>query len=496
LLVATLFTAPGAGAGEQARAAEPGYDRQRLLAGHLLRRAGFGPTPQELEHVLRVGLGAYVDEQLNPSAVDDSAAASVYEPLSSGPASYRFQESWYLRMRLSRRQLLEKTTLFWHKHFATSSALIRNGSSLSHEQELMLRENAFASFRTLLARVTRDRAMLVFLGNDGNDGQARDAGGNPIPPNENYARELLQLFSMGPTRLELDGTPVVDADGRAVPNYSENDVREIARALTGWITGTLRSGKRSKFRPALHDAGPKVIFGKTLAGRPGKDGALEVEDVVDLIMEHPSTAPFMARALILDFATETPTPGYVSRVARVFQQTGGDVRATLRALLLDPEFTSDAAVRTQFKTPIEHVLGIARALGLGGATGNSLDDFARMAGQEVYRPPSVFSFYAPGEKASLVTTYYVQKRDEVSASVAFGGGGSQGGSFDAAAFLSPHSVTTPEQAVDALADTLLTAPLAPDVRAEVLAFMNGEVTEAKVRGAAWLVLCSPDFQLN
>lgn len=474
------------------------YDRDRLIAGHLLRRIGFGPTEADIERVLRLGVGGYVDEQLAPETIDDRAALRVVGQIarSSNPAKPQLQ--WYLRMIYSRRQLLEKTTLFLHKHFATSAANIPDGFRLLDDQIAMFRRGAFGSFRSLLENVTRDRAMLHFLNNDRNDGNATDANGDRVPPNENYAREFLQLFSMGPTKLDPGGEPVLDADGGAVPNYTEEDVREVARALTGWAA--LPRQKSAAFVPALHDSRPKSIFGARLEGRRGAAGAREVEDVVDLVMRHPSTAPFMARALILDFVTVTPSPAYVRRVADVFRSTDGDMHATLRAMLLDPEFTSQAVVRTQYKTPIEQVIGTYRALSISSPRTLSLAFEARyftsQAGEQLYFPPNVFSFYAPGDKEALATTFYVFSRDTTAADFAYNVSMFVSGVFDAEQFVERHAITSPVQCVDALSDALLTAELQPAVRAEILAYMGSEVTPVKVRGAAWLVMCAPDFQLN
>ncbi len=474
------------------------YDRDRLVAGHLLRRVGFGPTEADIERVLRLGVGGYLDEQLAPETIDDREATRVVGLISRSHSPAKPQLQWYLRMIYTRRQLLEKTTLFLHKHFATSAANIPDGYRLLDDQIAMFRRGAFGSFRSLLENVTRDRAMLHFLNNNRNDGNATDSNGDRVLPNENYAREFLQLFSMGPTKLDPGGEPVLDADGVPVPNYSEQDVQEVARALTGWAA--LPRQKAAAFLPALHDSRPKSIFGVPLDGRRGAAGAREVEDVVDLVMRHPSTAPFVARALILDFVTVTPSPAYVRRVADVFRATDGDMRATLRAMFLDSEFTSQSVVRTQYKTPIEQVIGTYRALSISSPRTLSLAFEARyftsQAGQQLYFPPNVFSFYAPGDKEALATTFYVFARDTTAAELTYNVSMVVSGVFDAEQFVERHAVTSPERCVDALADALLTAELEPAVRTEILDYIGSEVTPAKVRGAAWLVMCSPDFQLN
>ncbi len=474
------------------------YDRDRLLAGHLLRRAGFGPSPADMKLILKKGTTAWIDQQLNPSRIDDSVAEAKLpkQPKRMDRESRGWIVRWYSRMVYSRRQLLEKMTLTWHEHFAASIQKVYDGRFM-HNYEEMLRRNALGSFRQMIVDVTRDNAVLVFLDNDPNNGQAYDDEGNPIPPNENYARELLQLFTMGPVRLNMNGTPVVGSDGQPLPNYTETDVRNLARALTGWDADWSKAGP-SIFYPSEHDPNDKVVFGTTIAGRTGDDGALEVEDVADLIMRQPSTAPFIAKELIQRLATETPTPGYVERVATVFKTTNGDLKATVRAIFTDQEFTSDAVVRTQFKTPIEQFVGTVRALE-GQTQGNTLFDVTGDAKHRLYYPPSVFSFFRPGQKRTLVNTALAIKRDSGGDELTNGyvnNKHDRDTSFDARQLIRKYKLRTPEQAVDYLSDALLAGELRPEVRQIVVDYMDGSVDEVKFRGAAWLIVCSPEFQRN
>jgi uncharacterized protein (DUF1800 family) len=214
--------------------------------------------------------------------------------------------------------------------------------------------------------------------------------------------------------------------------------------------------------------------------------------VVDIIMRHPSTAPFISKELILKLATETPTPGYVSRVATVFKTRNGDLKATVRAIFTDPEFTSDGVVRTQFKTPIEQFVGVVRALD-AKTKGAALSVWCQDAGHLVYYPPSVFSFYRPGQKSALVNTAQATVLDTIADSIA---SDFYDMSIDVAKLVKKNRLQTPEQIVDFLSNALLEAPLDPAVRDRVLAYMGGRTDEAKFRGALWLILCSPDFQRN
>src|SRR5205823_3278311 len=247
------------------------------------------------------------------------------------------------------------------------------------------------------------------LDNDYNSGTDYDDAGNKIPPNENYARELMQLFSLGTSQLNLDGTPITDANGVPLPPYTETDVREVARALTGWHVD-YDNFSRGMFEPYDHDSDDKVILGVTVTGRQGDDGANEVNDVINILMAQPTNAPFISKILIQKLATETPTAGYVERVATVFKNSGGDIKATVRAILNDDEFISAGVVQTQYKEPIEQFVGPLRAL-KAKTQGGALADWTNSAQQMIYYPPSVFSFYPPGQKGNLVNTALVTERD-------------------------------------------------------------------------------------
>jgi uncharacterized protein (DUF1800 family) len=494
--------APAFGA-DSVLAAVPPTAQDRILAGHLLRRISFGPTPAEVNLALRTGRANYVKWQLY-GAIDDTPALRALPPLPTGERAYyddaAYIRRWYTRMVYSRRQLLERMTLIWHEHFATSNEKV-GAPLVMYKQENFLRSRALVNFRDLLLGITTDQAMLLWLDNNYNNGNKFDRDGNRILPNANYAREFLQLFSMGPVQLNMDGTPIVDANNVPLPSYTEDDIKAVARAFTGWkiddydLPGRLGYRfSRAFFLPRRHDATDKTIFGVTIKGRPGPGGALEVTDVVNLVMKQPSVAPFISKMLIQKLATETPTPGYVQRVATVFQTAKGDIRKVLTAILNDPEFVSDAVVRTQFKEPIEHFVGPARALS-ALTRGGQFIDWTYTTRQLLYYPPSVFSFYPPGQKRTLVNTALVTYRDRGADDFASGYTDTR---FDPAVLKRRYRLTTatPTQIVDFLADALLVAPLSDDIRTEIVSYMDGRVDDEKFRGAVWLIMCSPDFQRN
>jgi uncharacterized protein (DUF1800 family) len=491
--------APGAVSGLRAM-----RDQQRLLAGHLLRRLGFGPNRAEMHEVLRLGLAAYTELQLHPERIDDRSGQRYYLPPPSDDGT-SMPPAWLSRMAYSRRQLLEKMTLIWHEHFP-SSYLSVGAYTLLRDQENFLRAHALGHFRDLLIGITTDNAMLRYLSNNQNNGRALDAQGHRVPPNENYARELLQLFSLGVNRLHMDGTLVLDPQSRPVPAYSETDVKEIARALTGWTASHPSSIDPENlaevippatFAPNQHDAGTKVVLGTVIAADPD-DGAVDVRRVVDVIMAQPNVAPFIAKELILKLATETPSPAYVERVATVFAASDGDLRATVRAILTDDEFYSPAVVRSQYKTPVEYVVGALRGLGVRTTGSNSLYYWTYTTGELVFSPPNVFSFYRPGHKDSLVTAAYVITRDQATDMLTSGKvDGYFDAKWDAADLIRRQRLAAnPGRAVDLLAQELLAAPASPELRQALLDYIGPAVSEEKLRGAAWLMLSSPEYQAN
>ncbi len=470
------------------------YDQQRLLAGHLLRRIGFGPNTQELSAVLSQGWDAYINSQLNPSSIDDSAAQAKFAPVpTDANDSYGYQRRWYSRMFYSRRVLQEKMTLILHEHFATSLAKVGYALYMSNQEEF-LRANALGSFRNLLIGISKDKAMLVWLDNNYNSGTARDSSGNLIPPSQNYARELLQLFTLGTSKLDRYGNILRDSNGNPVPAYTENDVAEVARALTGWyIEGSTDNLTNTvKFDPNLHDAGNKVIFGQTIIGQTGSAGQNELTSVIDLIMKQSTHSRFIAKILIQKLATETPSPSYIDYVGQVYSRNSGSLKYAVQAILTYPDFTSDAVVRTQYKNPIEQFVGALRGLNATLSTSNNvLIDWTTKAAQKIYYPPSVFSFYPPGRKVNLVNTALVTYRDQAANAFVV-----DSSLTNFSTLLSANNLTTPELVVDYLSDALLTAPLDSSVRSRILTYMNGSISVSKVKGAAWLLLCSPDFQRN
>ena len=385
----------------------------------VLNRLAFGARPGDATQVRAMGVDRWIALQLTPDRIDDAAAEQLvghYETLNASTSDLvetfrqvqqaRRREQMQLRADgdttaskrdarreafagdpqlrelarraqrivgdvqsaklaravVSERQLDEVMVDFWENHFSVYSGKGQTRLFLASYDRDVIRPHALGKFRDLLGAVAKSPAMLFFLDNwqsaadsthptlaaarqprQRRFGLARQPAPAPRRArglNENYARELMELHTLG-----VDG------------GYSQKDVIEVARALTGW-TMNPRDGA-FVFRPEMHDAGTKVVLGHMLpAGRGVEDG----EDVLDIVARHPSTARFVTTKLVRHFVSDSAPPGLVSRCAGIFTKTDGDIRETMRCIVSSPEFFSRAAYRAKVKTPFEVVASALRAM--------------------------------------------------------------------------------------------------------------------------------------
>ncbi len=387
---------------------------------HALSRLTFGARPGDVEAVRAMGVDKWIDVQLHPERINDSASDQYFAALESyNTSSQSLQEKYpppnqllqrlgakgdrskltpaerdelaaategvrrvtveaqsgrVDRALLSERQLQEVMTDFWLNHF---SVYIQKGQperyQLAQYESKVIRPNSLGKFHTLLEAVAKSPAMLFYLDNwesqadsnrprleairAGRPGSLRNARGGLLTPeqqqaamrrrgglNENYGRELLELHTLG-----VDG------------GYTQSDVINVARALTGWtFPRPQQGGGTFTFNPQMHDAGEKIVLGHKLpAGRGIEDG----EDVLDIVARHPATAHYIAFKLVRRFVSDTPPADLVERAAATFMRTDGDIREVVRTIVTSPEFFSHAAYRSKVKSPFEVVVSALRALG-------------------------------------------------------------------------------------------------------------------------------------
>ena len=358
------------------------------LISHLMRRAGFGVNRDELEVYAAKGYEATVEELLHPEdqpRFEDDLVYRYFPYFRIGTAIASQQSHWMLRLISSRRPLEEKLALFWHQVFATGFSKVENAPDMDRQLQ-MLRGFGMGDFRTLLFKLSQDPAMIYWLDNCENHRGA---------PNENYGRELLELFSMG---VGMDGTA----------NYTEDDVKECARAFTGWsiAPGLPRYpyGEFTReFEYAAHDHDDSD---KTFLGRHGRFNG---EDIIDIICCQPATARFLSRHLYNFFVADEPQvpawqstppqdPAAVKMLEEEYLRSNCDVRSTLR-VLFNSDFFKNARF-TKVKSPAELVAGVMRLVDDYTSPKPRVHEIAGACGymgQELLNPPTVEGWHTGRE---------------------------------------------------------------------------------------------------
>ena len=508
---------------------------ERRLAVHLLQRATFGVRPGDVERVLDMGVDAWLDEQLHPDRVDDSdlelrlatyptasmSQRELYEAFPppqvlrerfGDPDSLGAQMRRQMRMMsparmagelvgakvqravYSERQLEEVMVDFWFNHFNVFFAKGADRWLVSDYEQTAIRPHVFGRFEDLLTATATHPAMLFYLDNwrnfvpdsmnpdarRGRDMQRRRGGQRGY--NENYARELLELHTLG-----VDG------------GYTQSDVVEIARALTGWtITRPDRAmasaGGSIEFRfvPELHDPGEKTVLGERLPGGRSMDDGRRV---LGMLATHPASAHHIASKLVERFVSDDPPADVVDRVAEVFLSTGGDLRAVTRAVFQDPGFTDPSVFEQKIRSPFELVVASLRVTEADVGRAPQLVQQLR-AFQHLPYMADVPTGY-PETSDVWVNSGAMLLRMNYSLALASGSiRGVRIASEGVAAALAADSAADPSQWVSAMAVALLPGSDTDELEGIVLEDLRGQdVTgTAAMRRAAGLLIGSPEFQ--
>jgi len=403
-LIAALFLATTGSA--FALRIEPGDAEQFLM------QASFGPTIWEVERVQQMGYDAWILDQFKRPVQKhlpllDSIKATAKEG-KLNPVHRKY--AWWQQAVTADDQLRQRVAYAWSQIFVVSDenpALSGVTEGLTHYYDTLL-ENGLGNFRDLLGAVTFHPCMavyLTYLRNEKGDAEGKRR------PDENYAREIMQLFTIGLYELKIDGTRRTYNKG-PVPTYTNDDIQELARVFTGMSypstdgKHTFKGGSplwlnRLAVYPEFHDRGEKNILGrKTLLA--GQDPEKDINDTLDVLFDHPNTGPFVCRLLIQRLTTSNPSPGYIERVARVFNNNGhgirGDLQAVVRAILMDDEARLPAAIKDKGmqREPYLRLVALVRAFHGTAKDGVfTIAGLGGLLGQEPGSARSVFNFYSP-----------------------------------------------------------------------------------------------------
>ena len=447
-------------AGEALRPYNPGAGSvspggwSRRDATHFLWRTQYGATQAEIDLAVAQGLEKTLERRLTPqpeSAAFQSAEALLRRTAFDTSSISDLKTWWLYRMLNSANPLVEKMSLLWHGHFATSNAKVHSVPNMAAQNDL-IREHAVGSFRKLLHGMARDVAMLVWL--DGNSNRKRQ-------PNENFAREVMELFSLD------------------VGHYTENDIKEAARAFSGW---QLRDGK-FWFNPLQHDAGSKTVFGKT--------GNFDGDDIVDLCLAQDACPRFLAFKILREFVVPNPDAGMIDALAQRIRFHDFAMTPVLRELFGSQLFFSPAARGAVIKGPVELVLGAHRSLESHPNLSAAVPLLAAL-GQDIFEPPTVKGW--DGGRLWISSTSMLQRANFASELAT---GSRLGTIADPERSAEALDLETPEAIVRHYVGLLLNRDLEPEVLARLAAYLNESQGSSgqRIRGVIQLIMTSPEFQL-
>jgi uncharacterized protein (DUF1800 family) len=463
------------------------------LAAHLLRRAGFGGSPADVTRLASRSMNAAVDSLVHFAATDQlpPAPANLPDPaaqrqmllrqagntpgdvdpeqrkeimkqigMSRRKSIVALQTWWLERMVASPAPLQEKMTLFWHGHF--TSALFQKGISPQEMlgQNQLFRNNALGNIHKLTLAVSQDPAMLKYLDN---------RASVKAHPNENYARELMELFTLG------------------IGNYTETDIRESARAFSGWmVRGPLRGGGFF-YNAAQHDEGTKTFLGRT--------GNFNGSDIVDIIFEQPAASRWFANKLLNFFVYNDPEPALIDAVAALIKKNNFELMPVMSTLLRSNVFYSERTYRALVKSPVEYVVGTHQLFGLAQVEPPTLGALNRM-GQALFYPPNVKGW--DGGSAWLNSQTVLARENFASALV--------NEPTMSASWLTGGYTMNPKATGSKLVATILQGDAAADAVGKLqdylggagtsaLGMLSGENFDERVRSAAYLTMAMPAYQL-
>ena len=519
----------------------------RADAVRLLRQASFGPTDAEIDRVVSMGAAAWVDQQLSLPATKytgypwvaanrpDTCVDNRTAPITATSFCARDNYTLFpLQLEFFRNALSQPDQLRGRMACALSQILVTSGVSNSRnyamrEYQQMLVDNAFANYHDVLLGVTLSPNMGDYL-DMANNNKANTAANTQ--PNENYAREVLQLFSIGTVLLNADGSVVRDASGKAVDSYDQEVIEGFAHVFTGWTYPAVAGVASRNNNPrnylgqmnpvaANHDFGAKELLNGAMAPA-NLTMAQDLEAAHQSIVNHANVGPFIGRQLIQKLVTSDPTPGYVARITAVWNNNGagqrGDLRAVVRAILLDPEARGARKIDPAYgklQEPALFLAGMARAAN-ARSDGVYLRTQSSNLSQNVFYPPTVFNYYSPsygipgtalvGPEFQLLTSATAIARANIANTLFFSANGvaadanvygSTGTQLDLSAYSAIASDTN--ALLDRIDRNLMAGTMSAPMRGAIASAVSAvPATDAlgRARTALYLTFSSPQYQVQ
>ncbi|REJ90625.1 MAG: DUF1800 domain-containing protein [Planctomycetota bacterium] len=424
-------------------------------AAHLLRRTGFGATVTEIDRAVDEGLEATLQRRLAPqpeSEEFDQVARLLRNTAHQTGSIGDLKAWWFYRMRYTANSLVERMALLWHDHFATSYGKVQSVKQMAAQNDAF-RRHALGDFRELLHEMSRDVAMLVWL--DGNANRKRH-------PNENFAREVMELFSLG------------------IGNYTEADIIEAARAFSGWH---VRKGE-FWFNELQHDTGEKTVFGRT--------GNLNGDDVIELCLEQPACPRFIAVKLLRYFVQPEPQEELIAALADRIQAHNFQITPVLGELFRSRAFWAESSRLALIKSPVDLVVGSQRSLEVRSNLNASAEALEKL-GQDLFQPPTVKGW--DGGRDWISTTTMILR---INFATELAGGERFGEMPHPAALARQLGAGSREEVVTQIAAFLLGREPATEETHELAAAYQqaGGDRTARIRSLLQIVLSTPDYQLT
>ena len=479
-------------------------------AHRILRQATFGPTPESVDRLQAIGLDAWLTEQLA------AATPNVYPATLDTQGSLEPLQEHFMRLAVAwPDQLRLKAAWILSQIFVVSGTTVSRSEPMVSYQR-MLYENALGTYAGALRNVAIHAAMGEYLDNV-NNGKADPARG--IVPNENFGREVMQLFTVGVQKLQSNGSLMIASNGLPIPTYDQSVVGALARALTGWTYNDGRAGQPTSFTSpnyagpmepveSRHDTGEKILM-DGFRIPPGQSADQDLTSAINHLATHANVGPFIGRQFIQHLVTSNPSPEYIARVAARFNDNGsgvrGDFKALLRAVLTDPEAAAGGATFGHMREPVAFIAAQLRPLTPTISDYPFTTDLVADMAQNVFYSPSVFNYYSPnfrpagsaifGPEFQLFNTATAVIRANFTSDLVQGGfsGSAQ---LDVTNFLS--AAADPVLLTDYIDRNIMGQQMSSQMKAAITAAITSITNNnaLRVRLALYIAFTSPQFQVE